>query len=221
MADRRLPPSTQLPLPDKARTFPEKAGTFPEKARTATRTDRGSCHTRHERRLLWELSDLLGTEPEDAPAVLRTRLALLADAQAEVERLHRAELASAAHALVERAHTVPGGLLVAARVDNTTGRKLRQLASAVAGRLSSGMGLVVLCTLYKGRALLVCAMGHRLRAQGVDARDVLREAAAAVGGSPAGRGARSSAAGPRTDELGRALSLARAEAVTLLRRSVG
>ncbi|MGW7528792.1 hypothetical protein [Streptomyces sp. NPDC054783] len=177
--------------------------------------------TLRERRLLREVSRLLGTRPEDAPAVLRSRLALLAEAREEVESLRRAELASTTRALVDRAQTVPGGLLVAARVDNTTGRKLRELASAAAGQLSCGIGLVVLCTPYEGRALLVCAVGHRLCARGVDAQDVLREAAAAIGGSPAGRGARSSAAGQRTDELGRALSLARAKAAALLPQSMG
>lgn len=170
--------------------------------------------------LLRELSGLLGTCPEDAPAALRSRLALLADAQAELERLQRAELASAARALSEKAQVVPGGLLVAARVDGVTGRRLRDLAAAVAERVSSGLGLVVLCTPYEGRALLVCAVGRRL-GERVDAREVLREAAAVIGGSPSGRGARASAAGPRTEELGSALLEARATAVAVLRRSMG
>lgn len=202
MADQRIPSPTTAPLraPDAS---PPTAG-----------------RARNDRRLLRELSGLLGTRPEEAPAVLRARLALLADAQAEVERLHRAEVASAARALAERAHLVPGGLLVAARIDGTTGRRLRHLAAAVAEHLSSGMGLVVLCTPHDGRALLVCAVGRRLRAQRVDARDVLWEAAAAIGGSPAGRGAWSSAAGQRTDELGRALALARTKATAVLGRTL-
>ncbi|MFF9842362.1 DHHA1 domain-containing protein [Streptomyces sp. NPDC013740] len=173
-----------------------------------------------ERLLLRELSGLLGTRPEDAPAALRTRLALLADAEAELERLHRAELASAARALSQKAQVVPGGLLVAARVDGVTGRRLRELASAVAEHVSSGLGLVVLCTPCEGRALLVCAVGRRLRER-LDAREVIREAAALIGGSPSGRGACSNAAGPRTEELGSALLEARAAAVGALRRSMG
>ncbi|WP_406309939.1 hypothetical protein [Streptomyces sp. NBC_00623] len=235
MANLRIPPPAHFLFPEMTRMTADTVRESPQihaavpthrvSIRPSLRTPDASPPTAqrtcHERRLLRELAGLLGTQPEDAPAVLRTRLALLADAQAEVERLLRAELVSAARALAERAHVVPGGLLVATRVDNTTGRKLRQLASAVAGHLSSGMGLVVLCTPHEGRALLVCAVGHRLRAQGVDAREVLWEAAAAIGGIPAGRGARSSAAGQWTDELGRALSLARARASALLRRSVG
>ncbi|MCX5405972.1 DHHA1 domain-containing protein [Streptomyces sp. NBC_00335] len=212
MADLLIQPPTPFPFPKGAQEAAQQA---------ARETPRETPHTCHDRRLLRELADLLGAQPQDAPAALRTRLALLAEARAEVERLRGAELSSAARVLAGRAQIVPGGLLVVTRVDNTTGRRLRHLASAATGHLSRGMGVVVLCTAYEGRALLVCAVGHQLRARGVDARDVLQEAAAAIGGTPAGRGARSSAAGQWTDELGSALSSARAKASALLRRSVG
>lgn len=123
MANLRIPPPAHFLFPEMTRMTADTVRESPQihaavpthrvSIRPSLRTPDASPPTAqrtcHERRLLRELAGLLGTQPEDAPAVLRTRLALLADAQAEVERLLRAELVSAARALAERAHVVPGG----------------------------------------------------------------------------------------------------------------
>ncbi|MET9605025.1 alanine--tRNA ligase [Streptomyces sp. NPDC006512] len=172
-----------------------------------------------ERALLRELSGLLGARPEDAVEALRKRLDLLANAQADVERMRSAELSAIAAGLAEKAEAMPGGMLVATRVDGVDAQELRQLASTVAVRLASGVGVVVLGTPHEGKALLASAVGSRLREQGIEAREVLAEAAAVIGGGAGGKGALASAGGRHAEKLGDALSLARASAATVLGRS--
>ncbi|MCY0924887.1 alanine--tRNA ligase [Streptomyces sp. H27-H1] len=172
-----------------------------------------------ERQLLRELAGLLGSRPEDAVGALRKRLELLARAQGEVERMRGAELTALAAGLAEKADAVPGGLLVATRVEGVTAQELRQLASTAAVRIASGAGIVVLGTAHEGKAMLASAVGARLRERGIEAREVLSEAAAVIGGGAGGKGALASAGGRHADRLGDALSLARAAAATVLGRS--
>ncbi|MEV6835796.1 alanine--tRNA ligase [Streptomyces sp. NPDC051133] len=172
-----------------------------------------------ERRLLRDLSALVGTRPEDAHDALAKRLDQLARAQAEVERMRGNELTSMAAGLAEKAEVVPGGLLVVTRVEGVDGQELRRLASTVALRIASGLGVVVLGTTEGDKAMLAAAVGSHLREQGVAARDVLVEAAAVIGGGAGGKGPLASAGGRRAAGLGDALTTARAAASTLLSRS--
>ncbi|WP_179816416.1 alanine--tRNA ligase [Allostreptomyces psammosilenae] len=170
-----------------------------------------------ERRLLQELAGLLGTPVGDAPEALRARLGELAAAQRELRRLREEELRERAALLGARARRVPGGGVVAERLEDVTPRELRALAADAAGRLpGGGPAVVVLGTASDGRASLAAAVSPDLLDRGVRAGGVLAEAARVVGGGAGGEGAVASAGGRRPEALDQALAVAAGEAARLL-----
>ncbi|WP_433247161.1 alanine--tRNA ligase [Actinomadura nitritigenes] len=168
-------------------------------------------HFDHERALLAELAALLNVPPDQAPDRLRQRLDLLAETQRELDALRRAELDALAERLASRAEPVPSGWLVAQRIDDVTPADLRTLASAIAAS-GDGRGLAVLGTASGGKAQLVAAAGPRT---GVQARDLLTDAAREVGGGAGGKGALANAGGRHPENLTKAIAIAAAHARTL------
>ncbi|MGI5327140.1 alanine--tRNA ligase [Actinomadura nitritigenes] len=168
-------------------------------------------HFDHERALLTELAALLNVPPDQAPDRLRQRLDLLAETRRELDALRRAELDALAERLASRAEPVPSGWLVAQRIDNATAADLRTLASAIVAS-GDGRGLAVLGTASGGKAHLVAATGPRT---GVQARDLLTDAAREVGGGAGGKGALANAGGRHPENLTKAIAKAATQARTL------
>ncbi|UCM88005.1 alanine--tRNA ligase [Streptomyces marincola] len=173
-------------------------------------------HLDTERRLLNELTGLLGTRPADAPGALRKRLDALAAAQAELGQLRAAELRSQAARLAGTAHPADGGQLVARKVTGITPDELRQLASDTLAHLPTGPAVVVLALEHSGKALLVAAVSPDLLGRGVQAAQVVNRAAKTVGGGGGGTGALASAGGRRPENLDQALATAADDAAALL-----
>ncbi|MFJ3646920.1 alanine--tRNA ligase-related protein [Streptomyces murinus] len=111
-----------------------------------------------ERRLLEELSALLGTRPQDAPDALRKRLDTLAATERELTRLRETERRERAQQLAATAHTVPGGRVVTEKVTGLAPDELRTLTHHTAGLLDAGHAVVVLGTEHQGMALLAAAI---------------------------------------------------------------
>jgi alanyl-tRNA synthetase len=169
-----------------------------------------------ERQLLTEVSSLLRARPEDAPEQLRRRLEALAEAQRELERVRRAELAGRAAELAARARTVGGGWVVVDRVPGASPDELRQLANRVRDRRGGGPGVVVLGSDHGGRGNLVGLLTADLVGKGITAREVVMPAARLVGGGAGGKGDMASGGGADAGKLGEALAIAEAEARRVL-----
>ncbi|MFD7584556.1 alanine--tRNA ligase [Kitasatospora sp. NPDC059811] len=169
-----------------------------------------------ERRLLEELSTLLGTRPHDAPDALRKRLDALTTAQQELARLREAELHTRAQQLAASARTVPGGRIVTENVTSLGPDELRTLATNTADLLGSGHAIVILGTEHNSKALLAAAITRSLHATGTQAGRLLTAAARAVGGGAGGKGPIANAGGRNTEALDKALTLAAQDATRLL-----
>ncbi|MFD4373350.1 alanine--tRNA ligase [Streptomyces sp. NPDC058486] len=165
-----------------------------------------------ERRLLEELSTLLGTRPQDAPDALRKRLDALATAERELDRLRETELRDQAQQLAASARTVTGGRIVTEKLTGLTPDELRTLAQHTAGLLDTGHAVVVLGTEHQGKALLAAAITPSLHATGTEASHILIPAARTVGGGTGGKGPLASAGGRRVEVLDEALTIAAQEA---------
>ncbi len=173
-----------------------------------------------ERQLLAEVAALLKTRPEDAPEQLRRRLEALATAQRELERLRVAGLERQAGELAGRVSKEAGGWLVVERVPEAGADDLRRIAIAVRDRVGAGPGVVVLGSETQGKAAMVALLTTDLvsgsAGAGAAVRDVLARAAKAVGGGAGAKGDLASAGGRDPSQLGEALRIARADALSLL-----
>jgi alanyl-tRNA synthetase len=174
-----------------------------------------------ERQLLGEIAALLHTRPEDAPEQLRRRLEALAEATRELERLRVAGLERLAAELAARAARADGGWLVVERVAEAGADDLRRIATAVRDRAGPGPGVVVLGSETQGKAAMVALLSADLAERKLAARDVLAQAAKAVGGGAGGKGDLASAGGRDPSHLDEALRVARADALTLMGGSEG
>ncbi|MFC7328235.1 alanine--tRNA ligase [Marinactinospora rubrisoli] len=172
-------------------------------------------HYDHERHLLTELAGMLGARPEEAPARLAKRLAALAEARRELDRLRRERATTLAGEIADRARPRHGGWLVAEEVADLTADDLRDLAPRILER-KGGTGVVVLGVRSADRANLVAALSDDLHARGVRADEVLTRPARCVGGGAGGRGRIANAGGRRPDGLPEALRVAAAEAERML-----
>ncbi|MGE7437411.1 alanine--tRNA ligase [Kitasatospora sp. NPDC001175] len=169
-----------------------------------------------ERRLLEELSTLLGTRPQDAPDTLRKRLDALTTAQQELARLRDAELRTRAQQLAATARTVPGGRIVTEKVTGLGPDELRTLATNTADLLGNGHAVVVFGTEHDGKALLAAAITRSLLTAGTQASQLLASAARTVGGGAGGKGPVASAGGRRPEALDEALTIAAQDAARAL-----
>ncbi|MEV1011721.1 alanine--tRNA ligase [Streptomyces sp. NPDC049881] len=164
-------------------------------------------HMDTERRLIAELTALLGTRPADAPTALRERLEALATAQDALTRARTAELREQATRLAATARPSGAGRVVARTVTGTTPDELRTLAQETAARLDEPAA-VVLSTERDGKALLAAAVTPGLHHEGVQASQLLTDAARLVGGGTGGHGPVAGAGGRRLEGRGAALATA-------------
>ncbi|MFD0411485.1 alanine--tRNA ligase [Kitasatospora sp. NPDC127116] len=169
-----------------------------------------------ERRLLEEISTLLGTRPQNAPDTLRKRLHALTTAQQELARLRDTELRTRAQQLAASARTVPGGRIVTEKVADLSPDEVRTLATYTADILDANRAIVVLGAEHDGKALLVAAITHSLHSTGTQASQILVPSARLVGGGAGGEGTVASAGGRRPGALDQALALAAQDATQVL-----
>ncbi|WP_326697986.1 alanine--tRNA ligase [Streptomyces sp. NBC_01754] len=169
-----------------------------------------------ERRLLTELSSLLGIRPAEAPDVLRKRLESLAAAQQELARHRTAELSRKAVILAGEARASGRGRFLVQSVTDIAPGELRSLAADTVASLGTVAAIVILATEHQGKALLVAAVSPALHQAGTEASRLLAEAARIVDGGSGGRGAIANAGGRAPERLDQALAIAGQEAERLL-----
>jgi alanyl-tRNA synthetase len=105
---------------------------------------------------------------------------------------------------------------VVERVPEAGADDLRRIAIAVRDRVGAGPGVVVVGSETQGKAAMVALLTTDLAGAGAAVRDVLARAAKAVGGGAGAKGDLASAGGRDPSQLGEALRLARADALSLL-----
>ncbi|MET7298835.1 DHHA1 domain-containing protein [Embleya sp. NPDC005575] len=169
-----------------------------------------------ERRLLDEVSALLGTRPKVAPEALRKRLDGLAAAQKQLAQVRNAELRSHAERLACASRQVPGGRIISQRVPGLGADDLRTLAINTMSRLRDDRAVVVLGTEHDGKALLVAAITPGLLSAGTKTAHILASAARTVDGGAGGTGPVAGAGGRRVEALDDALTVAAQEATHVL-----
>jgi alanyl-tRNA synthetase len=175
-------------------------------------------HADHERRLLGEITQLVGARPDDIIDVLTKRLAALADAEKALAGHRQRELEAIGSRLAEQRRTIDGGTLVTAVINDVTAAELRTLASAVLRHLPANTAAgVILAAPTDGKAQLTAAISDQTHSRGVQARDLLVEAAKMIGGGAGGTGPLASAGGRNAEALHRALGQAEAALITAMR----
>lgn len=158
--------------------------------------------------ILQKVSVALGTKADDAVVGVARKLDELKAAQDEIKAL-RAELASG-RASEMSAAAVDG--LVVQRVDGLSANDLRDLALAV--RQQQGIRAVVLVgETDSGGVSLVAATSPALK---VNASDIIKDAARAVGGGGGGKGDVATAGGKNPAGIDEALHIARTKALDIL-----
>ncbi|NBR65801.1 MAG: hypothetical protein EBT79_00700 [Actinobacteria bacterium] len=149
--------------------------------------------------VLARASALVGAKPEELVAGVERRIEELRAAQDEVKVL-RARLAAGRAA--EISARADGGVLVE-RIDGLSANDLRDLAVAVR---QQGVGIVVLCGVTDaGGVSLVAAVNQ---AAGVQAGELIKDAARSVGGGGGGKGDVATAGGKNPDGIEEALRIA-------------
>ena len=98
-----------------------------------------------------------------------------------------------------------GARLLVSRLDGQPEGELRELAGNLVGRLGAERAAVVLGTAGEKGARLVAAVSKALAAE-VNAKQLLEEAARAIGGGAGGRDTLAMAGGPRAERLDQALA---------------
>ncbi|MBW6433573.1 alanine--tRNA ligase [Actinoplanes hulinensis] len=165
----------------------------------------------HEHRLLDEVTQLLGSRPDDLIATLSKRLGALADAEKTLAEYRRRELDTVAAELAGQRRDLGNGTLVTAQVSDMAAAELRTLATTVVDLLPQATPAgAVLATINDGKALLVAAINRPLLDRGVQARQLLIEAATTIGGGAGGTGPIASAGGRNNTALKTALAQAEA-----------
>lgn len=167
-------------------------------------------HYNHQNAVLHELAALLNVRPDQAPDRLRQRLQTLTEAQRHLEILHQAELRKHAQTLQSLTERLPHGWLAAKLIPTTTSTDLRTVAT----NALAPDGVVILGTAKDGKASLIAAAGANT---GIQARDLLTEAARELGGGAGGKGPIAQAGGRNFENLPAALDRAAAKARELLR----
>ena len=163
--------------------------------------------------LLAEMASELRSRPEDAPGALRAVL----QARKELERAARkgpAESSADIDTLLAEAEDVDGARVLLASTEAPDQKSLLEVLDRVKGRL--GDGVIVLAAPGEGRVHLVASVAPALVERGLKAGQLVKVAAAEVGGGGGGRDTIAQAGGRDPERLEEALHSARRAIVETL-----
>jgi alanyl-tRNA synthetase len=160
---------------------------------------------------------LLGFE-QDPPAGARRAAERLAELEKRLQQAGAAGAREKAAALVSEATEIGDVKLVTARVETLDGKGIQELAERVRSSLGANAA-VVLGSADGDSVSMVASLGPGAVERGLKAGEVVREAAAVVGGSGGGRDDFARAGGSDAGKLGEALVTARTAIETTLSNS--
>ena len=145
-------------------------------------------HLARERAVVAELSALVGARPEELAGRVAGLVTRLRDAERELERARREQVAAAAGSLTERARDVNGVTFLAHDAGVASAEDVRTMVLDLRGRLGAERPAVVAITgAAKGRPVVVVATNEPARARGIRAGELVRVAATALGGGGGGK----------------------------------
>ncbi|MGY1630397.1 alanine--tRNA ligase [Geodermatophilus sp. SYSU D01186] len=148
----------------------------------------GFRYLARERDLVRQLADLLKTPTDGLTERVSGMLARLRDVDKELAELRAQQTLAAAGELAAGARDVGGIAVVTGSPAGLGGGDLRTLALDVRGRLPGDRPAVVLLASESGgKVALVAALNPAAQERGLSANDVLRAAAAPVGGRGGGK----------------------------------
>ena len=163
--------------------------------------------------LLGEIASELRSRPEDAPAALSALVA----ARKELEKAARKGSAGSSvdiDELLARAEEVDGARVLLATAEAPDQKGLLELLDRLKGRL--GDGVIVLAATGEGRVNLVASVSPSLVERGLKAGQLVKLAAAEVGGGGGGRDTIAQAGGRDPERVGEALQSAQRAIVETL-----
>ncbi|MGR6963752.1 alanine--tRNA ligase [Geodermatophilus sp. URMC 61] len=148
----------------------------------------GFRYLARERDLVRQLGELLKTPTDTVLERVSGMLARLRDVDKELAELRAQQTLAAAGELAAGARDVGGVSVVTGAPGGLGGGDLRTLALDVRGRLPADRpGVVLLASESGGKVALVAALNPAAQERGLSASDVLRAAAAPVGGRGGGK----------------------------------
>jgi alanyl-tRNA synthetase len=147
----------------------------------------GFRYLARERDLVRQLADLLKTPADGLTERVTGMLSRLRDADKELAELRAQQSVAAAGQLAAAAKDVSGVAVVTGSPAGLGGGDLRTLALDVRGRLADRPAVVLLASESGGKVALVAALNPAALERGLSANDVLRAAAAPVGGRGGGK----------------------------------
>ncbi|MGY1738977.1 alanine--tRNA ligase [Geodermatophilus sp. SYSU D00684] len=147
----------------------------------------GFRYLARERDLVRQLGELLKSPTDGLVDRVGGILSRLRDVEREVADLRAQQTQAAAGQLAAGATDVGGVAVVTAAPAGLSGGDLRTLALDVRGRLGERPGVVLLASESGGKVALVAALNPAAQQRGLSASDVLRAAAAPVGGRGGGK----------------------------------
>ncbi|MDP9427953.1 MAG: alanine--tRNA ligase [Actinomycetota bacterium] len=148
----------------------------------------GFRYLARERDVVRQLGELLKTPTDDVVERVSGMLARLRDVDKELAELRAQQTLAAAGELAAGARDVGGVAVVTGAPGGLGGGDLRTLALDVRGRLAADRPAVVLLASESGgKVALVAALNPAAQERGLSASDVLRAAAAPVGGRGGGK----------------------------------
>ncbi|HMA47723.1 MAG TPA: alanine--tRNA ligase, partial [Frankiaceae bacterium] len=160
--------------------------------------------------LVDQLTGALKVRPEELPDRVGDLLARLREADKELDRLRAEAVLANTGRLVAGARDVHGVAVVAAEAPAGTGADdARRLALDVRRRLDDRPAVVAVAARGDGRASLVVVTNEGARERGLSAGELVREAAAALGGRGGGKPDVAQGGGSDPASVPRALALVR------------
>ncbi|HET6653444.1 MAG TPA: alanine--tRNA ligase [Nocardioides sp.] len=138
--------------------------------------------------LVAQLSEALKARPEELPDRVNDLVERLRTAEKEIEKVRMSQLLAAAGELAAQAKDVYGVAFVGHRVDGAGAGDVRKLALDVRGRMPAGRpGVVAIIGSSKGKPAVVVTVNDEARGWGISANELVKVAAAVLGGSGGGK----------------------------------
>ncbi|MCW2580632.1 MAG: alaS, partial [Blastococcus sp.] len=147
----------------------------------------GFRYLARERDLVRQLADLLKSPQDGLLERVSGMVARLREADRELAELRAQQSVAAAGSMAAAARDVGGVALVTGSPAGLGGGELRTLALDIRGRLADRPAVVLLASESDGKVALVAALNPAALDRGLSANDVLRAAAAPVGGRGGGK----------------------------------
>ncbi|WIY83889.1 alanine--tRNA ligase [Propionimicrobium sp. PCR01-08-3] len=175
------------------------------------------AHMAAERALVSQLSDTLRVQPDQLGDRVQSMVAELKQAQKTIADLRMGQLQAQTAGIVQAAHDIDGVAFAAQVLADVNAGDLRTLAAQVRDKFGSRAAVVVLISTGVKPSVVVAVNGQA-RDLGIKAGEIVRRAAAELGGKGGGKDDMAQGGGSNSDTAPQAVEAARHEVETVLGR---